>query len=205
MRFSMDVYDKVTTDMLQKDVGIPTSSGYTKTRYYNSGSLSNRGWEFRVDYDAIRNDDLTLMLNFNISQNKNEIIELPDNLADYKYDFGNGEFAYKVIEGNPLGSFYGYKYNGVYQNEEETRARDKEGTAILDINGLPVTVKNGTEKVYPGDARYQDMNGDGIINQYDIVYLGNSNPQFTGGGGITARFRKMTVVAFSTGVPARRW
>ncbi len=199
MRFSFDLYDKVTTDMLQKDVGIPTSSGYTKTRFYNSGSLSNKGWEFRVDWDAVKSRELTLLLNFNISQNKNEIIELPDNLTEYKYDFGNGEFAYKVIEGNPLGSFYGYKYLGVYQNREETYARDGEGNVILDINGLPVTVRNGAEKVYPGDARYQDMNGDGIINQYDIVYLGNSNPLFTGGGGITAKYRRVTLVAFFHG------
>ena len=199
LRFSFDIYDKLTTDMLQKDVGLPSSSGFSETKYYNSGSMSNKGWEFRVDYDAVRNKDWMVYINFNISRNRNEIIEMPDNLTDYKYDFKNGEYAYKVIEGNPLGSFYGYKYLGVYQNVEETYARDDEGNLINDIRGEPVVMKNGNETVYPGDAKYTDRNGDGIINQYDIVYLGNSNPSFIGGGGFTIRYKALSVTAFAHG------
>jgi len=199
LRFSIDVYDKLTSDMLQKDISLPTSSGFTKTKWYNSGKMSNQGWEFRVDYDAISKKDLNVSFNFNISRNKNEVLELPDNLTDFKYSFGNGEYAYKVIEGNPLGSFYGYKYLGVYQNLEETYARDGSGALIRDIGDKPVFMKNGTERVYPGDAKYYDDNGDGIINQYDILYLGNSNPMITGGGGVTARYKSFTVVAFFHG------
>ncbi|HPR32316.1 MAG TPA: SusC/RagA family TonB-linked outer membrane protein [Prolixibacteraceae bacterium] len=199
MRFSLDIYDKLTTDMLQKDIGLPSSSGYEKTKYYNSGSMSNKGWEFRIDYDAVRSKEWMVQINFNIARNRNEIIEMPDNLTDYKYDFKNGEYAYKVIEGNPLGSFYGYKYLGVYQNEEETYARDNEGKLISNIRGEPVIMKNGPDKVYPGDAKYLDRNSDGVIDQYDIVYLGNSNPVFTGGGGFTVRYRQFTFSAFAHG------
>ncbi|MBN1925646.1 MAG: SusC/RagA family TonB-linked outer membrane protein [Prolixibacteraceae bacterium] len=199
MRFSLDIYDKLTTDMLQKDVGLPSSSGYDKTKYYNSGSMSNKGWEFRIDYDILRNNDWMIQVNFNIARNQNEIIEMPDNLTDYKYDFKNGEYAYKVIEGNPLGSFYGYKYLGVYQNVEETYARDGDGNLIKNIQGEPVEMKNGNVTVYPGDAKYLDRNGDGIIDQYDIVYLGNSNPVFTGGGGFTIRYKEFSFTAFLHG------
>ncbi|MFA9392142.1 MAG: SusC/RagA family TonB-linked outer membrane protein [Prolixibacteraceae bacterium] len=199
LRFSVDVYDKLTTDMLQKDVELPASSGYAKVKYYNSGSMSNKGWEFRVDYDAVRTKEWMVLLNFNLSQNRNEILEMPDNLTDYKYDFGNGEFAYKVIEGDPLGSFYGYKYLGVYQNIQETYARDSEGTQIKNIAGEEVIMRNGSETVYPGDARYEDRNGDGIINQYDIVYLGNSNPMLTGGGGFTIRYKDFSFNTFAHG------
>ena len=199
MRFTFDIYDKLTTDMLQKDVNLPSSTGYEETKFYNSGSMSNKGWEFRIDYDIINSKDWLFTLNFNIAQNKNEIVEMPDNLTDYKYKFGNGEYAYKVIEGNPLGSFYGYKYLGVYQNEEETYARDTDGNLIKDISGNPVVMKNGNEKVYPGDARYKDRNGDGVINQYDIVYLGNSNPLFTGGGGFSVRYKNFSFTAFAHG------
>src|SRR5690554_7826025 len=90
-------------------------------------------------------------MNFNISQNTNEIIELPDNLTEYRYSFGNGAYAYQIVEGNPLGSFYGYKYLGVYQNVEETFARDSEGELLLDISGEPVPMRNGGERVFPGD------------------------------------------------------
>lgn len=199
LRFNFDVYNKLTTDMLQKDVGLPSSSGYSKVKYFNSGSMSNKGWEFRIDYDIVKNKDWMVVMNFNLSQNINEIIELPSNLSEYKYDFENGKYAYKIIEGDPLGSFYGYKYLGVYQNEEETYARDSEGNSINDITGEPVIMYNGSEKVHPGDAKYIDWNGDGIINQYDIRYLGNSNPIFTGGGGLTIRYKNFTFTSFAHG------
>lgn len=199
LRTSLDVYDKMTSDMLQKNIGLPTSSGFSKINWYNSGKMSNRGWEFRIDYDFLRNQDWTVSANFNISQNENEIIEMPDNLTDYKYTFGNGEYAYQIVEGNPLGSFYGYKYLGVYQKEEDTYAKDAEGNLILDISGAPVYINNGSTQVYPGDARYQDMNGDGVINQYDIVYLGNSMPTVTGGGGIALRYKAVSLSAFFHG------
>lgn len=199
MRFTVDVYDKLTTDMLQKNVTLPTSSGFSKTNYYNSGSMMNKGWEFRVDYDIIRNKTWNLSVNFNIARNQNEVLEMPDNLTDYKYDFDNGEYAYKVIEGNPLGSFYGYKYLGVYQNIDETYARDKNGALIHDIGGNPVYMKNGSERVYAGDAKYQDINGDGLIDQYDIVYLGNGNPLFTGGGGFTLKYKNLSLMTFFHG------
>lgn len=199
MRLSADIYDKITTDMLQKDVTLPSSSGYSEVKYYNSGSMSNKGWEFRIDYDVLRNKEWMVLVNFNIAQNKNEILELPDNLSDYKYEFGNGNYAYKVIEGNPLGSFYGYKYQGVYQNEEETYAHDNNGALIKDITSKPVIMRNGNEKVYPGDAKYEDRNGDGIIDQFDIVYLGNSNPIFTGGGGLTISYKSVSLNAFVHG------
>lgn len=196
LRLTVDVYDKKTTDLLQKDMNLPSSSGYGKVKWFNSGAMSNIGWEFRIDYDLLKTDKWFASVTFNISQNKNKILEMPTNLTDYKYSFGNGEYAYKVIVGDPLGSFYGYKYLGVYQNEAETYARDKDGNIINDINGNPVHIRNGSERVYPGDAKYKDTNGDGVIDQYDIVYMGNSMPQFNGGGGFTLKYRGWSLNSF---------
>jgi hypothetical protein len=56
-------------------------------------------------------------------------------------------------------------------------------------------MKNGNTKVYPGDAKYQDINGDGVIDKYDIVYIGNSNPLFTGGFGFKFSYGQFGVVA----------
>jgi TonB-linked SusC/RagA family outer membrane protein len=195
VNFTIDLYDKFTTNMLQKDVDIPTSTGFTTVSFYNSGKMENKGWEFSADVMALKNKDWRLSFNFNISQNKNEILELPGNKQNLNYTFDNKNYAYKFTEGEPLGSFYGYKYLGVYQTVEDTYAQDASGATIYDINGDPVVMKNSTVKVYPGDAKYADINHDGLINKYDIVYIGNSNPLFIGGFGINLTYKNVGLVA----------
>jgi TonB-linked SusC/RagA family outer membrane protein len=194
LNLNIDMYDKLTTNMLQKDIKVPTSTGYTTVKYYNAGSMDNKGWEFTADYLALKTKNWRLNVNFNISQNRNEIIEMPSNKQDINYTFGNKNYAYKFTAGEPLGSFYGYKYLGVYQNTNDTYAKDANGSTINDINGKPVVVQNGTVKVYPGDAKYADVNHDGKINQYDIVYIGNSNPIFIGGFGFNLQYKNIGLV-----------
>ena len=193
--FAVELYTKVTDDMLQKKIKVPSSTGLSTVAWYNSGKMENRGWEFNIDVAAVRTKDWGFNLGFNISQNKNKVLELPENQSDETYTFGNKKYAYRVLMGDPLGSFYGYRYKGVYQNVEETYAVDKTGQQIMDINGAPVVVKNGYQKVYPGDAKYEDVNGDGVIDENDIVYLGNSNPTLTGGLNFTLRYKKLSLVA----------
>jgi len=195
LNFTVDMYEKMTTNMLQKDVKLPTSTGFAEVKYYNSGKMSNQGLEFRTDIDILRSKKWKFAVNFNISQNKNEILELPENKQNENYSFGNKNYAYKFVVGDPLGSFYGYKSLGLYQNTSDTYARDINGNIINDINGSPVVMKNGTVKVYPGDAKYQDVNGDGVIDKFDIVYIGNFNPILTGGFGFTANYKGLGLVA----------
>ncbi len=195
INLSLDLYDKLTSNMLQKDVTVPSTTGYTSVKYYNSGKMDNKGWEFSTDLQLIKTKDWKMNVNFNISQNKNEIVELPANKQDLNYTFGNKNYAYKLTAGDPLGSFYGYKYLGVYQNTAETYAKDAAGNTIYDINGSPVVTKNGSVKTYAGDAKYADINHDGVINQYDIVYIGNSNPLFTGGFGFNLTYKNIGLVA----------
>ena len=180
--FTVDLYKNVTNNMLQKKMKLPTSTGFSNIAWFNSGKMTNRGWEFRIDLnDIVKTKDWRFTFSFNISQNENKVNEFPSNLDMENYEFDNGKYAYLIMSGNPLGSFYGYRYKGVYQNTEDTYARDLNGNIINDINGKPVVVQNGTEKVYPGDAKYEDINGDGVIDANDIVYLGNYSPKIIGG------------------------
>ncbi|WP_257669691.1 SusC/RagA family TonB-linked outer membrane protein [Parapedobacter tibetensis] len=196
---TVDVYDRKTTDLLQKDVTLPSSTGFGTMKFYNSGVLYNRGWEFILNYDVVKQTDWRVQLSFNLSRNRNEVVELPDNKQFENYEFDNGKYAHRIVEGNPVGSFYGYRYLGVYQNVDDTYARDAQGNLIYNINGEPVFMANGPRKAYPGDAKYADINGDGVIDQYDIVYLGNAMPLFTSGGGVTVRYKNFMLTSFFHG------
>ncbi len=199
LNFTFDYYDKQTSDMLLKDTKLPVSTGYSSVKYINSGKMSNKGVEMRMDYEIFRNKDWTISVNANISRNVNKVKELPSTWVMDNYSFGNGNYALRIVENAPVGSFYGYRYLGVYQNTDETYARDAEGNIMTDWQQQAITMKNGTEQVYPGDAKYEDINHDGVINESDIVYLGNANPKFFGGGGFQVRWRQLTLTTFFYG------
>ena len=197
--FTFDYYDKKTSDMLLKNTSLPASTGYSNVKYINSGKMSNKGVEVRFEYQVLRNKDWTISLNANVSRNVNKVLELPSTWVMDNYSFGNGNYALRIVENAPVGSFYGYKYLGVYQNTEETYARDASGNVMYDWEGNVITMKNGTVQTYPGDAKYEDINHDGVINENDIVYLGNSNPKFFGGGGFQVRWKDLTLTTFFYG------
>ena len=199
LRFTVDVYHRYTKDLLQKKVTIPSSTGHAQLAYFNSGKMENYGWEARADVVFIQNKDWRLSGYVNLSHNTNKITELPVNMAQDAYTMKNGAYASIVEANRPVGSFYGYRYLGVYQNTEATYARDASGAIMKDLKGNPIIMKNGQYKAYPGDAIYEDVNHDGVINQYDIVYLGNSNPLLTGGAGLSLRWKDLTLSAFFYG------
>jgi len=111
--------------------------------------------------------------------------------------------------GHSYGSIYGFKYLGVYkydkyipdEQDDAPVARDASGKVIVDEygNGLPMTFAYGTTSQYQfrgGDAKYQDINHDGTIDELDIVYLGNSNPLFNGGFGTNFRYKDLSFNMF---------
>lgn len=192
LNVTLDYYDKKTTDLLSKNVEISSTTGYAKLSWMNSGSLSNKGFEARFDYDVIKRGPWSLRVNANASRNINKVEVLPANYTQEKYTFGNGNYAMRIVEGQPIGAFYGYRYKGVYQNTNETYAKDAAGNVMYDVNGKPITMRNGSTLVYP-DAKYEDVNKDGVINEKDIVYLGNANPKLIFGGGFMLKWKDLSL------------
>ena len=191
-------YKKRTNDLYFEKVNIPSSTGYTQLNQ-NVGVMDNRGWELSINATLVKTKDWTVDMNMSFARSENEVIEMSENVPLISTPVAtNGAYLTKIQVGNPLGSFYGYKYEGVYLNSEQTIARDKTGRPIYTYddqgNKEAVRMKFWYPSVgyefQPGDAKYADINHDGNINAQDLVYLGDVNPLLTGGFGPTIRFRK---------------
>ena len=199
---TFDYYRKNTKDLLQRNYQVPSyigyapSSGVVRLNWFNSGRLRNEGWEFRIDYNVLKTKDWNFSVNWNVNRNINTIVELPENQSTEEYTFNNGEYAKRIIAGTAVGSFFGYKYKGVYQNTKDTYGKDAEGNIMYDLQGKPIVMTNGTYVCYPGDAKYDDINHDGKIDKNDIVYLGNSNPIISGGGGFNLKYKSLALTVF---------
>lgn len=193
--FMTDLYNKVTTNLLFPNYRIPSSSGFNRLKYLNGGELQNRGWEMMTDYKIINSHVWLWSVNLNISQNFNSFTKLPENFnTERSTSIGNGEYPKKVIVGEPIGSFFGFRYLGVYPSDADAMARDEEGNIIYDNEGHPIPMTyQGSYQFKGGDAKYEDINHDGKIDLNDVVYIGNSNPKFIGGFGSSLKYRNLTL------------
>jgi len=172
LTFVIDAYYKLTSDLLL-DVPVEDVTGFVSA-LRNAGSVSNRGIEFEANAKLIDRKKLRWNVGFNIAHNKNRVESL-GNVESFIPSFqGVGTLNYIspliVKVGEPLGSFYGYKFAGIVQQGD-------------DISKFPPQT---TEALAPGVARYEDVSGedgvpDGRVTEADRTVLGNSQPLFTGG------------------------
>ncbi len=192
-----DIYKKITTDILfggEKEsdyYAIPYSSGYSGLQYLNGGQLSNYGWELMSNFKIVRTRDWLLSVDFNISQNINTFNELPDNFnTEQSTSIGNGQYPLRVVEGEPIGSFFGFHYLGVYPSDADAVAKDADDNTIHDSEGKPIPMQyTDTYTFKGGDPKYDDINHDGKIDLNDVVYIGDSNPDYIGGFGTTLKYK----------------
>lgn len=147
LNFEADVYRKLTTDMLLS-APVPASSGYS-TVTSNIGSMENKGFEFAINTLNISKEDFSWTTDFNISLNKNKVIALTGGA-----DIFSGSSI--IREGEPVGSFFGFVHLGTWGTHEEDEAAKY--------------LKK------PGDIKYQDVDGNGVINDNDRVIIGNGIP-----------------------------
>lgn len=185
---SFDWYNKTTKDWLVQPP-IPDIVG-TGAPYINGGDIVNRGVEIALNYNRSFNE-LTLSVGGNIAFNHNEARSVPN--ADGIIHGSNNvlssstEEFYRIQTGYPVGYFWGYKTNGIFQNEKE----------IQNYTG-----KNGPiqPNAVPGDVRFVDLNGDGNIDAQDKTMIGDPNPEFTYGINITAKYKAFDIAVTMTGV-----
>ncbi|MDX1768400.1 MAG: TonB-dependent receptor [Arenibacter troitsensis] len=177
-------YVKTTEDLLLS-VAIPTQSGYS-TSVQNIGKVENRGFEFDLGYTH-NFGKLSWSSNFNISFNRNKLLELPEGTEELINGIGRGETAYGYSiarEGEPLGQFFGYRFLGIWESEEEIISA---GNTVGGVNrvGLP---------------KYKDLNGDGFkTNLDDREVVGDPNPDFIYGFTNTFSYKNINLSIFING------
>jgi len=194
VNFDAEIYQNRTTDLFFTP-SIASYNGFSSLDL-NVGTLDNQGFEISLIATPLKTKDWIVDFSFNIAHNENVIREISPYVAVTTGSSAkNGSYISTLQLDNPLGSFYGYVYQGVYSNAAATIATDKNGNQIKDPNGIPVqTVFGlGNGRYYQfqaGDAKYEDINHDGIIDARDVVYLGNGNPKLTGGFGPTVTWKR---------------
>lgn len=162
---SVDYFEKVTTDILLQ-VPLPRTSGFNSV-FQNVGEMENKGLEIELGGEVLNLGDFTWNVSGNVTLFRNRVIKLVDGS-----DINTTGFNQSIIrEGEPLGAFFGYEVENIFQNQEE-------------INTVNAGASDGIYQAAgtaPGDFRFRDTNGDGKITEDDRVILGNPNPDLFGG------------------------
>lgn len=183
LSFSVDYFTKRTKDILL-DISVPGSYGAAPP-VVNTAVVDNKGWEIAMTY---RHNGAIIRhtVSANLADNLNTVVDTKG-----KQTIEGGDRAIIMREGYSISSYYGYKSDGLYQNLEEIETGPK-----------PSFVANGA--VFPGDIRYVDRNGDGVINpEQDRYILGNPFPRYTFGLNYRAEYKGFDFSFFIQGVGKR--
>lgn len=195
VEFTFDYYNKITSDLLLYS-NLPLSSGVNNV-YKNIGKMQNNGVEFTLNTTNIKTKNFSYQSEINISFNRNKVLELADNQdnilssVSWTGDFNNS-FLYVAKIGGPAAAFYGVVWDGVYQYEDFNELPN--GSYSLKNN----ITSNGADRtvIQPGDIKYVDQNGDGIVNDKDMVVIGSALPIHTGGFNNNFRYKNFGLNAF---------
>lgn len=190
-----EFYWNTTRDLLYSCL-IPTTTGYSK-QMQNVGQVTNKGFELTVNGTIIQKRDFNLSASFTLGLNKTKVDKLNGEDTELwttssRWKSTDNDFCLRV--GDEVGLIYGYVYDGIYQFDEFHRLgfnyEPNEGTLNCDD-------MYGT---YPGRPKFKDLSGpdgkpDGKIDEYDRTIIGNTNPRFQGGFGISGQWKNFDFTA----------
>lgn len=175
---TLDYYVKKTEGMLidRPYIAVIGEGGYMA---YNGASLKNNGFEGVLTWRERKGNDFSYEVNLTGTAYKNKITGLPEEIY---YTWGGGNGIDKSIVGQPLGSWMGYRTNGLYRTSDDLNdGINQSGKAL-------------------GRIRYVDTNGDKVINDKDREWLGTDLPRFTGGLNVAVTYKSFDVAFLLNGV-----
>ncbi len=184
LNIAFDVYQRRSKDLILY-VAPPFISGTYESVPFNTGVLQNRGIDLTLSGKIISAKNLNWIANTVISTYKNKVTSL--GLAA-PFDKGFARIqggSLRTTQGAPADFFFGFVTDGIFQNYGEI-ARHARQTAGNDP----------TTSTAPGDIRFKDLNGDGVINNDDRTNIGNANPTFTFGLTNTVSYKNFELTVF---------
>lgn len=191
LMLTADYYIKKSSDFLL-EIQMPAQTGFTKATR-NVGSVKNNGFEFSVDYRD-NSHDFKYGVNVNLTTVKNKIERLSPgkdavaNLQSLGFPTtGNTSWAVFSMSkvGGSIGEFYGFQTDGIIQNQAEIDALNANARRLNQDDNVWY-IASGTA---PGDRKFIDQNGDGVITDADRVSLGSPLPKFYGGINLSGEYK----------------
>jgi TonB-linked SusC/RagA family outer membrane protein len=180
LNISADYFHKTTDDIILPVQPPATTAGpEIQPSFINSGSVENKGFEFAINYQN-NDNEFKYVISGNLATLNNEVTTLHSNVRLIESAGGRA----RTVVGQPLNAYYGYQFEGIYQNQAEIDAQ----------------LFNGANGRVPGDVRFKDINGDGQINADDRTFIGNPVPKITYGLAFNASYKNFDVSFLFQGV-----
>jgi TonB-linked SusC/RagA family outer membrane protein len=186
---NFDWYNKTTKDWLINAPILATAGA--DAPFINGGNVSNKGVELGLTYRS-NFGQFNYSVGVNGAYNKNKVGEIPTadgivhGLSNQLFD--NALEFYRAQSGFPIGYFWGLKTAGIFQNEAEVSAYRSAGGKVIQ------------PAAQPGDVKYVDQNGDGVIDNSDRGMIGNPNPDYTFGITLSGDYKGFDFSVVASGV-----
>ena len=178
LSLSIDYFDKINNNMLVA-VPLPMIGGSANAPFINDGSVQNQGFEFDLHYSNNARK-LKYELSANLATIQNKVLSIPVPIQGGRID--DGVYATLTTTGHPIGSFYGYQMAGIFQNKDDIFKSAYQGPGVR-----------------PGDVKYKDINGDGVIDAKDRTFLGSAIPKFTYGASLSLSYANFDLFVLAQG------
>lgn len=211
---TVDFYKKDTRDMLFNAI-IPSQSGF-KTQWQNLGKVSNKGIEVAVSSTNIRSTKFSWETTLTLALNRNNLVEIGNGLTMANVGAGYSTTSYikqnvvgRLMTGQPIGVMYGYQLEGIYQLDDFSGWKDRNGvSADNDPNILwqdrqwilkkGISDASNLGRIRPGTFKFKNLDGsdDMLITESDKTVIGNGQPLLYGGLGNTFRYKKFELSIF---------
>lgn len=204
VEFVFDTYYKNTDNLLMQASLPDYISSVISSPWVNAGAITNKGFEFSLNTRNIITRNFSWNSGITFSLNRNKVTKLYSESSAISGEHNSELLTYTMV-GQPVGQFYGYKVIGMFTKESDFYQKGADGNFLFDESGEPILVaipenqsimKSG---IWVGDYIYEDLNGDGVIDEQDRTFLGNPAPKFTFGFSNTFTYKGFDLYIFLNG------